>query len=66
MSRAHFILIADVLKHLRTFEAYDKELSEVVKHSVRKTDVVNDFARALRSTNPQFKWERFVDACDES
>ncbi len=63
MSRAHFRLIADVVKHLRTFEAFDAEMSEVVAHAVRKTDVMDRLASALSTTNRQFNRSKFFDAC---
>jgi hypothetical protein len=64
MSRAHFILIADTIKHLPSFEAYNKENNMTAKDVVRFDVICSCFADALRSTNPMFKRERFIDACN--
>ena len=63
MTRKDFRLIADAVKQLRTFEAHDIELSEVVSRAVRFSSLVDSLASALATTNPRFNRQRFVDAC---
>ncbi|HEX3740112.1 MAG TPA: hypothetical protein VHV29_10340 [Terriglobales bacterium] len=56
MSRKDFILIAQVIKYLPSFEC--KQDSDVVRHRV----IVASFAEALKNTNPRFDAQRFTDA----
>jgi hypothetical protein len=58
MSRKDFILIAQVIKYLPSFEC--KQDSDVVRHSV----IVASFAEALKNTNPRFDTERFIAAAN--
>jgi hypothetical protein len=64
MSRAHFVLIATTIKQLPSFEirCYDKKKTES-EDAVRVEVICSCFADALRSTNPNFNRERFLDAC---
>src|SRR5262249_52062985 len=64
MTRKHFQLIADVLANVRTFSARDAKLSADDVQVMRHSDVVDLFASVLARTNPQFKRQRFVDACE--
>ena len=65
MSRAHFQLIADTIKQLPSFSirTYEGKKVPQCEDAVRFDTVCSCFADALSSTNPQFKRERFLDAC---
>jgi hypothetical protein len=58
MSRKDFILIAQVIKYLPSFECTQD--SDVVRHSA----IVARFAEALAGTNPRFDRQRFENACN--
>jgi hypothetical protein len=58
MTRKDFVLIAQVIKYLPSFEC--KQDSDVVRHSA----VVASFAEALKNTNPRFDAQRFADAAN--
>jgi hypothetical protein len=58
LSRQDFQFIADVIKELPSFEC--KQDNDVVRHSA----IVERFASALASTNPNFKRDRFIAACN--
>ena len=60
MSRKDFQLIAETLRTLPSFTTINPACSDVVRFDV----LVNQFADALRSTNPRFDRERFVSACN--
>jgi hypothetical protein len=64
MSRSHFVLIAQTIKTLPSFEirSYDKK-KIASEDAVRFSVIASSFADALRSTNPNFNRERFLDAC---
>jgi hypothetical protein len=65
MSRAYFILIAETIRTLPSFEirCYEGKKMPACEDAVRFSVVCSCFADALRSTNPQFDRERFLDAC---
>jgi hypothetical protein len=63
MTRKHFQQIATAMQSLRTFEAHDVEMSEVVAHAVRFSSVVDALAHVLASSNPRFNRDRFLTAC---
>lgn len=52
MSRKDFILIAKVIKELK-----------LDGNNNLRESIANDFADALKSTNPLFNIEKFVEAC---
>jgi hypothetical protein len=52
MTRKDFVLIANIIK------AYRAAIG-----SVHADQMARDFASALRSTNPEFKRDRFLTAC---
>ena len=58
MSRKDFILIAQVIKYLPSFECAQD--NDVVRHSA----IVERFAQALAGTNPRFDRQRFIAACN--
>jgi hypothetical protein len=65
MSRAHFVLIANTIKTLPSFEirSYEGKKMPACEDAVRFDVICSSFADALRTTNPQFDRERFLDAC---
>ena len=60
MSRKDFQLIAETIKQLPSFTTNDPTCADAVRFDV----VVNQFADALRSTNPRFDRERFIAVCN--
>lgn len=54
MERRHFQFIADVIKAIDT------------GHGLSPSDIALTFASALATTNPNFKRQRFLDACERS
>ena len=64
MTRKDFRLIAETIKLLPSFDL--PPLDNWGEHSdaVRFDVIVNRFAEALRQTNPRFKTERFISACN--
>ncbi len=50
MTKMHFQLIAKIINDLNVGKT-------------KRRDIANYFATCLRSTNPAFNAERFVDAC---
>ena len=63
MTRKHFRQIANALRSLRTFEAHDVEVSEIVANAVRFSSVVDALANVLANTNPRFNRNKFLAAC---
>jgi hypothetical protein len=58
MTRKDFVLIAQVIKYLPSFEC--KQDGDVVRFSA----VVASFTEALANANPRFDRERFEKACN--
>jgi hypothetical protein len=64
MTRKDFCLIAETIRLLPSFEAYQRD------GKLNSTDVVNfsaicrRFAEALATTNPRFDTDRFINACN--
>jgi hypothetical protein len=66
MSRAHFVLIAETIRTLPSFELRRIEEKKMpqCEDVVRFEVICSCFADALRSTNPQFDRSRFLEACN--
>jgi hypothetical protein len=64
MTRKDFILIAETIRLLPSFDTYQQDghlyPTDVVNHSA----VCRRFAEALSTTNPRFDAERFINACN--
>ena len=58
LSRKDFVLIAEVIRLLPSFEC--SQDGDVVRHSA----IVARFTEALAKTNPRFDRERFEKACN--
>lgn len=58
MSRKDFVLLAQTIRELPSFECAQN--SDVVRFSA----VVERFASALAGTNPRFDRQRFIAACN--
>lgn len=64
MTRKDFNLIAETIKLLPSFDLPPMDNWGAHTDAVRFDTIVNRFAEALRQTNPRFKTERFIDACN--
>jgi hypothetical protein len=62
MTRRDFVLIAQTIRQLPSFDARDggQNVSDVVRFDA----LVSRFADSLRETNPRFDRDRFVAACN--
>ena len=64
MTRKDFVLLAETIRLLPSFEAYQRD------GKLNSTDVVNfsaicrRFAEALATTNARFDADRFINACN--
>jgi hypothetical protein len=64
MTRKDFNLIAETIRLLPSFETYQQDGTLYPTDVVRFDTVARRFAEALRSTNPRFNPDRFVNACN--
>ena len=58
MTKKDFILVARALR-----DAFPTDAAATARGTWEQT--VSEMARALRGTNQNFNWQRFVDACHE-
>lgn len=59
MTRAHFQLIADLIREVPSFIFYD---NDSVKSHVPRAQLADWFAQGLQGTNPNFDRARFLAA----
>jgi len=60
MSRKDFRLIAETIRNLPSFDVISLHHTDCVRFSA----IVARFAEALRTTNPRFNADRFINACN--
>ena len=60
MTRKDFQLIAETVRNLPSFDVISLDNADCVRFSV----LVSRLAEALRTTNPRFDAERFINACN--
>ncbi len=64
MTRKDFVLIAETIRLLPSFETFQEDGKRYPTDVVNFDAVCRRFAEALRTTNPRFKTERFLTACN--
>ena len=64
MSRKDFILIAETIRLLPSFETYQQDGRLYPADVVNFSAVCRRFAESLATTNPRFNAERFINACN--
>jgi hypothetical protein len=68
MTRKDFNLIAETIRQLPSFTAYvhlkPVNSTTIAGDAVRFDALCHRFAEALATTNPRFKRERFIAACN--
>ncbi len=64
MSRKDFRLIAETIRLLPSFETHQQDGKLYPCEVVNFCTIVTRFAEALRTTNPRFDTERFINACN--
>lgn len=64
MSRKDFRLIAETIRLLPSFETFQEDGKLYPTEVVNFSAVCRRFAEALRTTNPRFNADRFINACN--
>jgi hypothetical protein len=64
MTRKDFRLIAETIRLLPSFETYQQYGKLYPTDVVNFSAVCHRFAEALRTTNPRFNPDRFINACN--
>jgi hypothetical protein len=64
MTRKDFRLITDTIRLLPSFETRQDDGKRYPCDVVNLDAVCRRFAEALRTTNPRFDADRFIDACN--
>jgi len=64
MTRKDFKLIAETIRLLPSFETFEENGQRYPTDVVNFDAVCRRFAGALRTTNPRFNTERFINACN--
>jgi hypothetical protein len=64
MTRKDFILIAETIRLLPSFETYQQDGKLYTTDVVHFSCVCRRFAEALATSNPRFDADRFINACN--
>ena len=64
MSRKDFILIAETIRLLPSFETYQQDGKLYPTDVVNFSAVCRRFAESLATTNPRFNPDTFISACN--
>jgi hypothetical protein len=64
MTRKAFKLIAETIRLLPSFETFQEDGKRYPTDVVNFSAICHRFAEALRTTNPRFDADRFINACN--
>jgi hypothetical protein len=64
MTRKDFVLIAETIRLLPSFETFQEDGQRYPTDVVNFSAVCRRFAEALATTNPRFSTDRFISACN--